>query len=57
MRPGSIARLRREGGALLDTEAVLLVDDNQREIPELDTILQKRMRAHHDAGLTCDDIE
>jgi hypothetical protein len=42
---------------LLDTEAVLLVDDHQSEISELDAVLQKRMGAHNDARLARDHIE
>ena len=42
--------LSRQRQALVDAEAVLLVDDGQPEIVELDAGLEQRMRADDDAG-------
>ena len=41
--------------ALLDAEAVLLVDDEQSEPGELDVLLQERVRADHDARRAAGD--
>ena len=37
--------------ALLDAEAVLLVDDGDREVAEVDAFLDERMRADDDVRL------
>ena len=42
----------REGGALLDAEAMLLVDHGHREVGELDLALDERVRADGDAHVT-----
>ena len=42
--------LAYEAEALLDAEAVLLVDDDEGEIAELDIRLQQRMRADDGRG-------
>ncbi len=44
-----------EGVALLHAEAVLLVDDQQRQAGELDVLLQQRVRADHEAGRAARD--
>ena len=36
--------------ALLDAEAVLLVDDRDREVAQLDALLDQRVRADDDVG-------
>ena len=36
--------------ALLDAEAVLLVDDGDREVAQLDALLDQRVRADDDVG-------
>ena len=41
----------RERLALLDAEAVLLVDDRDSEIAQLDAFLNQRVRADHDVGV------
>ena len=41
----------RERGALLDAEAVLLVDDGDGEVGELDVALDEGMRADRDADV------
>src|SRR5262249_41505089 len=43
--------LRAEDGALLDTEAVLLVDDRQPEVGELDALLDQGVRADQEVDL------
>ena len=40
-----------ERRALLDAEAVLLVDDGDREVAELDALLDQRVRADDDVRL------
>ncbi len=50
-RCGGRSALAAQGVALLDTESMLLVDDDESEIGELDRILQQRMGADDDAGL------
>ena len=40
-----------ERPALLDSEAVLLVDDRDRELSELDPLLDQRVRADDDPRL------
>ena len=42
--------LGAQGIALLDAEAVLLVDHDQPEVGELDVLLEQRVRADDDAG-------
>ena len=44
-------------GSLLDAEAVLLVDDDQPEIGGLHLLLQQRVGADDDAGLSRGDVE
>ena len=44
------ARPSRERLALLDAEAVLLVDDGDREVAQLDALLDQRVRADDDVG-------
>ncbi len=44
-----------EGVALLDAEAVLLVDDQQRQAGEAHVLLQQRVRADRQAGLARGD--
>ena len=44
-----------EGVALLHAEAVLLVDDQQRQAGELDVLLQEGVRADHEAGRAAGD--
>ena len=52
------AGLRLERAALVDTEAVLLVDDDQAEIGERDGVLDERVGADHDQRLArCDRLE
>ena len=46
-----------QGVALLDTEAVLLVDDDQAEVLEVDGVLDQRVGADHDAGVAADDVQ
>ena len=48
---GGSAGLAAERGALLDAEAVLLVDDDQAEVGELHVLLEQGVGADHDAGL------
>ena len=36
---------------LRDAEAMLLVDDRDREVPEVDLLLDQRVRAHDDVGV------
>ena len=48
---GGRAGLGAQRGALLDAEAVLLVDDHQPEVGELHVLLEQGVRADHDAGL------
>ena len=43
--------LGSQGIALLDAEAVLLVDDHQREVGEVDPVLEQRVRPDDDPGL------
>ena len=45
------AGLRLERAALVDPEAVLLVDDDQAEIGERDGVLDERVGADHDQRL------
>jgi len=40
-------RLLLERRTLADPEAVLLVDDHQRQVAELDGLLDERVRPHH----------
>ena len=40
----------RERGALLDAEAVLLVDDRDREVAQLEAFLDQRVRPDDDVG-------
>ena len=47
----------QECGALLDTETVLFVHDDEAEICELDRLVEQRMGADHDPSLTGDDLE
>ena len=54
---GGTLRLAAQGVALLDAEAVLLVDDDQAEVVELDAVLDQRVRADDDAGVAGDDVE
>ena len=49
---GRHPRLVGEGRSLLDPEAVLLVDDHEPEVGELHVLLQERVGADDDAGLT-----
>ena len=44
------ARPSVERRALLDAEAVLLVDDRDREVAELDALLDQRVRADDDVA-------
>jgi hypothetical protein len=44
-------RLALERGALPDAEAVLLVHHRQRQVAELDAVLDQRVRAHHQREL------
>ena len=53
-RHGALAAQRI---ALLDTEAVLFVDDHEGEVEEVDVVLQQRVGADHDAGVAADDVE
>ena len=39
-----------QGGALFDAEAVLFVDDDQREVRETHAVLEQGVRAHDDEG-------
>ena len=48
--------LGAQGVALLDAEAVLLVDDDQPEVGELDALLQQGVRADDDAGPAVGDL-
>ena len=48
---GGLPGLVGERGALLDAEAVLLVDHDQAEVEELDLLLEQRVGADDDAGL------
>ena len=50
MRP-RVATTRRERGTLLDTESVLLIDNDQGEVVKLDSLLEKRVSAYDDARL------
>ncbi len=43
--------------ALLDPEPVLLVDDDEREVEEVDVLLEQGVRADHDSGVTTGDVE
>ncbi len=43
--------------ALLHAEAVLFVDHDQAEVVELHLVLDERVRADHDAGLSGDQVE
>jgi len=49
------ASLLAQGGALLDAEAVLLIDHGQTEVCELDRLLQQGVRADGDVYLTAGD--
>ena len=49
--------LAAQGISLFDAEAVLLVDDDERQIGELDVLLEQGVRADDDAGLTAGDLE
>ena len=53
-RHGALAAQRV---ALLDAEAVLLVDDDEGEVEEVDVLLQQRVGADDDAGVAADDVE
>ena len=44
------ARPADERRALLDAEAVLLVDDRDREVAQLESLLDQRVRPDHDVG-------
>ena len=48
--------LGAQGVALLDAEAVLLVDDDEAEVGELDAFLQQGVRADDDAGPPLGDV-
>ena len=50
------AALGAQRVALLDAEAVLLVDDDQPEVGELDALLQQRVGADDDAGPAVGDL-
>ncbi len=55
--PAAAALLLKEQ-ALLNTEAVLLVDDHQREFVELDTFLEQRVCPYDHPNITrCDRFE
>ena len=54
---GGDLRLGAQRVALLDAEAVLLVDDDQAEVGELDGVLEQRVGADDDAGVAADDVE
>ena len=54
---GGDCALAAQGVALLDAEAVLLVDDDEAEVGELDVLLEQRVGADDDAGLAADDVE
>ena len=56
MRCQSLGRLRAQTIALLDAEAVLLVDDDHAEAGEFDRVLQQRMGADDDARIACGDL-
>ena len=46
-----------ERGALGDAEAVLLVDDGDREVAEVDLLLDERVRPDDDLGVPrCDEL-
>lgn len=49
--------LAAQGVALLDTEAVLLVHHDQAQVVELHLVLDQRVGADHDPGLTGDQVE
>ena len=49
--------LAAQGVALLDAEAVLLVDDDETELGELDVVLDQRVRADDDARLAARRLE
>ena len=49
--------LAAQGVALLDAEAVLLVDDDQAEVVELHLVLDQGVGADDDAGLAGDQVE
>jgi len=48
--------LAAQGVALLDAEAVLLVDDDQAQVEEVDVLLEQRMGADDDAGVAGYDV-
>ena len=52
---GAVA-LGAEGVALLDAEAVLLVDDDEAEVGEVDALLQEGVGADDDAGAAVGDL-
>ena len=54
---GGVPGLGGERGALLDAEAVLLVDDDQAEVGELHLLLEQRVGADHDPGLAAGGVE
>ena len=49
--------LAAQGIPLLDAEAVLLVDDDEREVLEAHVLLDEGVRADDDAGVTAGDVE
>ena len=51
VRTDDLRRLGIERGALAHAEAVLLVDDDKREVAELDRLLDQRVRADHQLQL------
>ena len=52
---GAAAGLRLELAALLDPEAVLLVDDHQAQVGEADPLLEQGVGPDHHAGPTVRD--
>ena len=49
--------LGAQGIALLDAKAMLLIHDDQPEVGEVDGLLEQRVGADHDSGLTARDLE
>ena len=50
-----VLALLLEPPPLLDAEAMLLVDDHERELPKLDALLEQRVRADDDGGAAVGD--
>ena len=45
------SRLRGESSTLLDTESVLLIDDDEPKIAKLDGVLNERMSSNYDPSI------